>query len=193
MKNTDRATAKPAVSNEDSLKKLGNKNNTSKLPNALQNRKRMGIIVALYKDEGTIPDSCSASVLHNQSSLNEQLKTDFIGQINPDRVVAYSSEEAALTSRAFYPSDCWNEGYYPEDMCEEWCIEPLYNTHLWIVSIDDVDTTPHAHAARLDTQKAINLQLEEQHLTNAYLCKSKSEAEKLVERINANTNEVFRR
>lgn len=191
MKNTDRATAKPAVSNEDSLKKLGNKNNTSELLNALRDRKRMGIIVALHKDDGTIPDSCSASVLHNLSSLNTQLKTDFIGMINPDRVFAYPSEEAALASRAFYSSDWWNEGYYPEDMCEEWCVEPLFNRHFWIVSIDIVDSTPRAYAARLDTHHAINLQLEEQHLTNAYLCKSKSEAEKLVEKINANTNKLF--
>ena len=155
-----------------------------------QNRRRIGIIAALYKDDGTVPDSCSASVLHNQVSLNEQLKTDLIGTIDPDRVFAYPSEEAALTSSAFYFGDWWDEGYYPDDMCEDRGIKPLYRRYLWVVSIDTIDGVPHAQATRLDTHHAINIQLEEQHLRNAYLCKSKSEAERLAAIINANSYDI---
>lgn len=170
---------------------MNDRNCSSEKPDVLHNRRRIGIIAALYKDDDTIPDSCSASVLHNQASLNEQLKTDFIGMIGPDRAFAYPSEEAALTSSAFYFGDWWSEGYYPEDMCEDWGIKPLYRRYLWVVSIGITDGVPYAHAARLDTHHAINIQLEERHLTNAYLCKSKAEAERFAEAINGNTNKMI--
>lgn len=157
--------------------------NSSERPDLFRDRKRMGVIVALYRDDRTIPDSCSAAVLHNQAPLNEQLKTDFIGMVDPDWVFAYSSEEDARTSAAFYFGDWWSESYCPDDMCEDWGIKPLYRRYLWVVSIGIADGILHAHAVRLDSHHAINIQLEKQHLTNAYLCKSKAEAEALAKSI----------
>lgn len=155
-----------------------------------EHRKRIGIIVAMYKKDEAIPDSCSATVLHNQTPINEQLQTDIIGEINPDSVYAYQSREDALSSSAFYSGDWWSKGYYPDDMCDDWGITPLFRRHLWVISINTIDGVPHAQAARLDTHQAINLQLEEQHLMNAYLCKSKAEAKRLAAIINANSYDI---
>ena len=148
-------------------------------------RDRTGIIVGLYKDSTSIPDGFTASVLHNQASLNEQMNTGIFNLIKPDQIYAFSSENDACTGNAFYCGSWWYEGYCPDDICQEYGIKPLYKRFLWVVSINTTDGVPYAQAARLDTHQAINLQLEEQHLTNAYLCKSKAEAERLRKIINA--------
>lgn len=150
----------------------------------LHARDRAGIIVGLYKDGASIPDGFTASVLHNQASLNEQMNNGIFNLIKPNQIYVFSSENDACTGNAFCCGSWWDKGYCPDDICEEYGIKPLYRRFLWVVSINTIDGMPHARAVRLDTHQAINLQLEEQHLTNAYLCKSKAEAEKLRETIN---------
>lgn len=148
-------------------------------------RDRTGIIVGLYRDNASIPDGFTASVLHNQASLNEQMETGIFNLIKSEQVYAFSSEKDACTGNAFYCGSWWDKGYCPDDICEEYGIKPLYRRFLWVVSIDTIDGALYAQAARLDTHQAINLQLAEQHLTNAYLCKSKAEVERLRKIINA--------
>ena len=65
-------------------------------------RDRTGIIVGLYKDSTSIPDGFTASVLHNQASLNEQMNTGIFNLIKPDQIYAFSSEKDACTGNAFY-------------------------------------------------------------------------------------------
>ena len=151
----------------------------------IHERKRRGIIVSLYKDNALIPDSCSASVLHNQEPLNSQLNSNIFAMIKPDYVYAYSSEEDARTSRAFYDNYYEaNDCYYPEDLCADYGVTPLYRRYLWVVSIDTANGKLRARTAKLDTRHAINLQLEEKQLANAYLCASKAEAELLAHNCN---------
>ena len=147
-------------------------------------RHRAGIIVSLCKDDAVIPDSLTASVLHNQAPLNEQMRSEVFALIKPDRVFAYSSEEAALCSSAFFYGDWWNEGYYPEDLCREWDITPIYSRYLWIVSINTDARVPYARTVRLDAHQAINAQFTDHRLTKVYLCCSKAEAESLASRWN---------
>lgn len=164
--------------------KIKEKYNTADADKILRARDRAGIIVGLYKDNTSISDGFTASVLHNQASLNEQINSGIFNLIKPDQIYAFSSENDACTSNAFYCGSWWDEGYCPDDICEEYGIKPLYGRFLWVISINTIDGVPYARAAQLDSHQAINLQFEEQHLTNAYLCKSKAEAEKLRKTIN---------
>ena len=151
----------------------------------IRERKRKGIIVSLYKDNAFIPDSCNASVLHNQETLNSQLNSNIFAIIKPDFVFAYSTEEDARTSRAFYDNHYEeNDSYYPEDLCADYGISPLYRRYLWVVSIDTVSGKLRARTAKLDSHHALNLQLEEKQLANAYLCASQAEAELLARNCN---------